>query len=427
LLLPSDFTVQGLGRDPASLWALDGFGTASDPQGLRCMQACFQEVAATKIKHDSFAMHAPLELMGRLRIGVLCAQAWSEPTWRLAHIQAVATALAYREQGQASQARPAAGGAANALSVMQQAIDKGDVAAAQSAAMAVAAHALPGDVIQALAPDWVQRLACGAHAHIFLSHLAHVQAVAPTLARQALQALPIFAGELARHPSHRVTASSWVSSAPAVSQAVPALRSALLGLMPLPAAVSGGIQAIVQQTLVAGVARDLMALLPSAEALSSDRLWAECMAAVCEVPLRAMLEDAPSKAKYGWTHALTLPLATLHLAEMGALQRHLALSMAALQVASFRSVIGTGPLPEHPLSQAQSGLEPVMDETFEGLFAQACTRPDAHLVKYVLACQDLGQMAPSLERLGRHAAKHLTAIWVQEQPDAGLLTSLSLR
>jgi hypothetical protein len=74
-----------------------------------------------------------------------------------------------------------------------------------------------------------------------------------------------------------------------------------------------------------------------------------------------------------------------------------------------------------------SGLDPVMDETFEGLFAQACTRPDAHLVKYVLACQDLGQMAPSLEGLGCLAAKHLTAIWVQEQPDAGLLTSLSLR
>jgi hypothetical protein len=36
-------------------------------------------------------------------------------------------------------------------------------------------------------------------------------------------------------------------------------------------------------------------------------------------------------------------------------------------------------------------------------------------------------MAPSLERLGRLSAKHLTAIWVQEQPDAGLLAGLSLR
>jgi hypothetical protein len=391
------------------------------------MQACLQEVVVPKAQHDSFAMHAPLELMARLRIGALCAPAWSEPTWRLAHTQAVATALTYREQGQTSRARHVAGGAAGALSEMQQAIDKGDVDAAQSAAMAVAEHALPGDVIRALAHDWVQRLACGAHAHIFLSHLAHVQAVAPTLARQALQALPIYAGELARHPAHRVSVATGEASTSVASRTAPDLRRALLTLMALPGAVSGSIQAIVQQTLDAGLAKDLMALLPSPEALSSDRLWAECMAAVCEVPLRAMLEDTATKAKYGWTHALTLPLAIWHLAQMGALQRHLALRMATLQVASFRSVIGTGPLPDPSLFQVHGGQEPVMDETFEGLFAQACTRPDAHLVKYVLACQDLGQMAPSLEGLGRHAAKHLTAIWVQEQPDAGLLTSLSLR
>jgi len=432
LLLPPEFTVQGLGRDPASLWALDGFDVASDPMGLHCMQACFQEVAAPKVQHDSFAMHAPLELMARLRIGVLCGDDWGVATQGLARIQAVATALAYREQGQACGAKPAVVSgvfsgvlpADEALRALQQAIDQGDIAGAQSAAMTVAATLAPADVVKALAPDWVQRLACASHAHLFLSHLAHVQDVAPTLASLALQALPIYAGELARHPAHRVQG---LAEAPSSAQGAPALRSALLGLLPLPAAVSGSIQAIVQQTLDAGVAQDLMALVPSAEALVSDHLWCECMSAVCEVPLRSMLEDTASKAKYGWTHALTLPLATWHLAHKGALERRQALAMAALHVAAFRAVIGTGPLPDHPLSQVLSGVEPVMDETFEGLFAQACTRPDAHLVKYVLACQDLGQMAPSLERLGGHAAKHLTAIWVQEQPDAGLLADLSLR
>lgn len=427
LLLPSEFTVQGLGRDPASLWALAGFDVASDPLGLRCMQACFQEVAAPKVQHDSFAMHAPLELMARLRIGVLSLDDWGVATQGLARIQAVATALAYREQGQASGAMPTALSAAEALLALKQAIDQGDIAGAQSAAMAVAATSAVADLVKALAPDWVQRLACGAHAHLFLSHLAHVQAFAPSLSSHALQALPIYAGELARHPAHRVQASSLVSSASSTVQAAPALRSALLGLVPLAGSVSGSIQAVVQQTLDAGVASALMAMVPSAEALVSDRLWRDCMSAVCEVPLRSMLEDTASKAKYGWTHALTLPLATWHLALQGALERRQALAMAALHVAAFRAVIGTGPLPDLPLSLVLSGVEPVMDETFEGLFAQACTRPDAHLVKYVLACQDLGQMAPSLERLGRHAAKHLTAIWVQEQPDAGLLAGLSLR
>jgi hypothetical protein len=288
------------------------------------------------------------------------------------------------------------------------------------------------DVIKALAPDWSLRLACGAHAALFLSHLAHVVEAVPSLAAQALQALPLYAGELARAPMHRVPLErlqAQVPTKPGSAPEVPgALRSALLALRPLPGAVSGSIQAIVQQALDAGVARDFMHLIPHAQALAaSDSLWLGCMAAVCEVPLRAMLEDSPAKAKYGWTHALTLPMAAWHLANLGALERHQALAMATLQVAAFRAVIGSGPLPAQAMAHALSGLEPVMDETFEGLFAQACTRPDAHLVKYVLACQDLGQMAPSLEGLGCLAAEHLIAIWVQEQPDAGLLTSLSLR
>jgi len=431
LLLPSELTVERLGQNPAQLWALDGFDWRGDPQGLHSMRACLSEVSKTKREHDSFAMHAPLELMARLRIDSACQTAWSQATRGVARLQAVATALAYREQGMGASLADASRTEGHGIQAMQAAIDAGDVHAAQAAAKQVASNHSPQDVIKALAPDWTLRLACGAHAALFLSHLAHVAEVVPSLARQALQALPLYAGELARAPTHRVPLDSLQAHAPSPAGSAPqapcALRSALLALAPLPRTVSGSIQAIVQQTLDAGVARELMPLIPNAQALASGDLWFDCMAAVCEVSLRSMLEDSPSKAKYGWTHALTLPLAAWHLASLGALERHQALAMATLQVASFRALIGAGPLPDHPMAHALNGHEPVMDETFEGLFAQACTRPDAHLVKYVLACQDLGQMAPRLEGLGCHAAKHLTAIWVQEQPDAGLLTSLSLR
>jgi hypothetical protein len=425
LLLPLELTVERLGQNPALLWALDGFDWQDDPQGLRSMRACLAEVSKTKRVHDSFAMHAPLELMARMRIDSACQSAWSEATRGVARLQAVATALAYREQGLLASQTDAPGHAGHGIQSMQAAIDAGDVQGAQAAAKQVALSHFPLDVIKALAPDWSLRLACGAHAALFLSHLAHVVEAVPSLAAQALQALPLYAGELARAPMHRVPAERLQANAPTRPGSAPeapgALRTALLALR-------GSIQAIVQQALDAGMARDLMPLIPQAQALeSSESLWLACMAAVCEVPLRSMLEDAPAKAKYGWTHALTLPMAAWHLASLGALERHQALAMATLQVAAFRAVIGSGALPAKAMAPALSGGEPVMDETFEGLFAQACTRPDAHLVKYVLACQDLGQMAPSLEGLGCLAAKHLTAIWVQEQPDAGLLTSLSLR
>jgi hypothetical protein len=432
LLLPLELTVERLGQNPALLWALDGFDWQDDPQGLRSMRACLAEVSKTKRVHDSFAMHAPLELMARMRIDSACQSAWSEATRGVARLQAVATALAYREQGLLASQTDAPGHAGHGIQSMQAAIDAGDVQGAQAAAKQVALSHFPLDVIKALAPDWSLRLPCGAHAALFLSHLAHVVEAVPSLAAQALQALPLYAGELARAPMHRVAAERLQANAPtrpgSAPQAPVALRSALLALRPLPGAVSGSIQAIVQQALDAGMARDLMPLIPQAQALeSSESLWLAYMAAVCEVPLRSILEDAPAKAKYGWTHALTLPMAAWHLASLGAVGRHQALAMTTLQVAAFRAVIGSGPLPAQAMAPALSGLDPVMDETFEGLFAQACTRPDAHLVKYVLACQDLGQMAPSLEGLGCLAAKHLTAIWVQEQPDAGLLTSLSLR
>jgi hypothetical protein len=432
LLLPPELTVERLGQNPALLWALEGFDWQDDPQGLHSLQACLAEVSKTKLEHDSFAMHAPLELMARLRIDSVCQTAWSEATRGVARLQAVATALTYREQGLLASQADVPDAAGHGIQAMQAAIEAGDVQGAHAAAKQVALSHSPMDVIKALAPDWSLRLACGAHAALFLSHLSHVVDAVPSLAVQALQALPLYAGELARAPMHRVPVErlqAHVSTQPeSAPQAVGALRLALLALRPLPGAVSGSIQAIVQQAIDAGVARDLMTLIPHAQALAaSDSLWLDCMAAVCEVPLRSMLDDAPAKAKYGWTHALTLPMAAWRLASLGAMGRHQALAMATLQVAAFRAVIGSGPLPAQAMAPALSGLDPVMDETFEGLFAQACTRPDAHLVKYVLACQDLGQMSPSLEGLGCLAAKHLIAIWVQEQPDAGLLTSLSLR
>ena len=426
LLLSPELTFQSLVHEPGLWWSLDGPLQARDAGRHLALQACLSEVARPKPEHDSFAMHAPLELMARVRMattGGMRDLAEGPSHERLARLQAVATALAYRDQGPASGAASLGLRGSESLQVMGQAIESGDVQQAQSAAMDVAASLSASAVVHALAPDWSRRLACGAHAHVFLSHLVQLHACGAEWPQRALQALPIYAGELARHPTHSLP-DAGVSGPVAGAHA---LRESLLATEALPGAASGSIQRIVQQAMDAGVLQGLAPCLPAAAALSDDSLWQACMAAVCEVALRSMLEDQPAKAKYGWTHTLTLPLALWHLAQAGALGRGEALQVAALQVAAFRAVIGSGPMPQATPNPHHQGPCPEVDETFKGLFAQACTRPDAHLVKYVLACRDLGHMAPSLQGLGCQAAKHLTAIWVQEQPDAGLVSGLSLR
>lgn len=458
---------------------------------LAVFEAACQVVSVPKkAALTSFTLHAPLELMARYQL-LPDVEASARP---LALMQMLATAVAYAQAGDEpshwSGHGPVFAHTDDALHMLLSALDTGDVAKAMLSAASLADQSAGPLTISALclalADKLVPRLAAAGHGVIFLNLLAHLDAAAAAHARHML---PGLMGELARHPHQLVpehvmqhplrpesastSTTSAASTGAAPHEPTQELHHLLITLQPTAYAHKDSIVHIVQQAIDTGLLTKIDAIVPGLhpgaqaaqhaphhaayhDARADQADHAAAFQAICDVATRSMLEEPLTDAKYGWTHGLTLPQALYSLSASLLTEPHQALRMAALYAAGFRSTMGQAPLPEaepqHPPSLAGINLKEALlaspdaaaatawhlpahlvDKAFHTLATEASIRPDAHLVKYVLACRDTSRMSASASASAaahrRHlaAAARLTAAWMAEQPHERLEHTLHLR
>jgi hypothetical protein len=154
--------------------------------------------------------------------------------------------------------------------------------------------------------------------------------------------------------------------------------------------------------------------------------------AIARVAAWSMLQDDPAHAPYGWTHCLTLAQAAANLAP--ATDNPLrAVAVAATHVVGFRAALGNAsvtdsydpepvavdaiealdaPPPVAAAAVHHAAASTVAAITTE-LASRAALHPDAHVVKYTLACFDAAEADPDHARLFLSAAAFLHGWWAQ--------------
>jgi hypothetical protein len=166
--------------------------------------------------------------------------------------------------------------------------------------------------------------------------------------------------------------------------------------------------------------------------------------AVLRVSAHSMLQHNLEQAKFGWSHCLTLPQAAFGLANMTT-YRKLALAAALVWITTYRSVLSDRALDLgwHPQPIKGAGVLEALQRSPAAaasrvwyapdaelaairriLATEASVRNDTHLVKYTLACLDMGAFDPEHARLYLAAAAHLCAVWMAEVPRATIADAL---
>jgi len=139
---------------------------------------------------------------------------------------------------------------------------------------------------------------------------------------------------------------------------------------------------------------------------------------VMRIAAMSMLQDAPSKAHFGWTHCLTLPQAILANADASRNTQALC-SIAATYSLGFRATLGSVPLDaaftppvDSAAGRAYFAEENQTDSIWQTLAIKASCHSDAHFVKYVVACLEAAKDDPMAAPLYIAAAARL-AEWFE--------------
>lgn len=367
---------------------------------------------------DSFVLHAPLELMARAGLlGRVAPEARSSARHRL-----VWFAATYAAAGDPAPDPPRAAfaDASVAGSSLAAAISAGDLDGADAAAAWLADHVGRLDLATVLVDVVAPSLAGAAHGGIFLHQL---------LSWDAAPAAPgarHFARELARYPDLRL---SWFQDRPDGSGAggsVAALVAALLRPESPGPLDSNFIYPTMHLTESSGLARGLLG--PALAGV--DR--SEAGTALLRVAALSMLQDDPGQAPYGWSHCLTMPHGLLEIAALAPRPDDV-LAVAATYVLGFRATLGAVALdPSWVPDRLGSGVDAVdalagspadaasaawhaggedLARVTTALASYAAGHPDAHLVKYTLACLQLAVADAQMCRLYLAAAAYLGAWW----------------
>lgn len=335
---------------------------------------------------DSFALHAPLELMARaLLLPMAAAEAREGARERLVQMVDAYLSAAPGVPDPRPVSHDSVADGMAALIASMQASDLDDV---DRHASWLGSHASVSELRRGLGAAVAPSLAAAAHGTIALHLLDRSPAIGPSLIRGV-------AREIGRHPDWVVP---WEGLAVGGRPLMGALLDAPLLGMPgsnfiLPMVMNGS-----------DAARKLLA------EVSSNSV--DALRSLSRVAAWSMLQDAREHAPYGWTHTLTIPQAVMSID----LEPGQAVSIAASQVVGFRASMGTRALePSAPLPTMPPG-------TAEELATEAVHHFDAHLVKYTLACLDAAALDPEMGNLYRHAASYLHDWWLDE-PDDGFFDS----
>lgn len=367
---------------------------------------------------DSFVLHAPLELLARLRllphVGAAHRQ---EAEARLREIAAGVEAF-----GPAAPAAPprAFADPAAACAVLVAAIDRGELLDVDAAATWLGDHAHPHELGGALVDALAPRTAAAGHAPIFLSLLPTVTQAAGPLGRL----LRPLARTLALAPELRLR---WFEEPdPVPSAAATGALGDRLGAVhsgPRPA------QDFIHPTMALVDGPIARAAVGS---VGEDRNGLQDTARhIVRVAAATMLDEPGPAMPYLWTHCLTMPFALLSLLPVASDPARL-VQIAATHVVGFRSAFATRAV--QPFDPPPAGLE-LRDALADGpeaaaaaawhtpeaewpalaaeLVDHAAVHPDAHLVKYTVACLDAAACDPAARRLHLTAAASLAGWWAR--------------
>lgn len=370
-------------------------------------------LASARTVDNSFTLHAPLELMARARL----LPRVSPGARDLARLRLVALAAGYDNSGEPI--APPADAPSTTLdeigTLLDRAVDAGDADLGDRVAMALAA-ARPEDGAELLADRVVPLLGGAGHAPIGLTQWPRTPGASTLDAAmfrhlfRNLAALGALRFQFP-HPNHRRPTGSLAD-----------LERALAAT-PVIGETDFGIYALVVQAEEA----NCLATLP---AMGADDV-AAAFVLVLRRAATAMLTDDPNHAPYGWSHALTLPLALAQLAP-ATTDPTVALDAALTHWCGFRMAHGDGPIVEYDPLSAGMPLDAALTagphqaataayagddgEVTQTLIDNAATSHDAHLVKYTVAAFDAARLDPTGRRLYRAAAGFLAGWWRAHPP-----------
>ena len=385
-------------------------------------------LAATKIATpreqpgDSFVLHAPLETLAR--IGLLQHVAAEARGPILDRVGSVAEQ--YAEYAAWTDDDAAAGEFSDveqARSTLIRSIAGSDFDGVDAAVGWLATHLDTDELVRAVVDPIIPSLAAAAHGSIFLYLLPRVAA----RNLPAASMLRTTAHELARRPEWQLTFMDELAPAPSMPSEVAAAE--LERRLARPTRVSpesSSIHPMMDAVERAGHALELTRDLAASLSVRDARQ------ALLRTAARSMLQDDPDRAPYGWSHALTMPQATLGVAH-AATHPDAAIAVAATYVLGNRSVHGSvaidprwepdavaatagarvdlGASPAHAAAQAWHAAAEDRPAIWQQLAAHAGAHEDAHLAKYTLACIDATRGDPTHEHLYLAAAASLNSWW----------------
>lgn len=412
---------------------------------LLCDQVAARVARPKQAPADSFVLHAPLELLARMALLPLV-----RPDARdAARERLVALGAQYAAAGdEVAEPRPRAyDDERRAASALVAAIAAGELDDADAAAAWLATNVDAGALVRALADEVVPRLAAAAHGSIFLYHLPRVAPRSAAVAR-TLRGL---VRELTLERDWRL---GWFRDARPHAASSPGPGASGTPL-PARAEIEASADALVESLLAPPSPGDPGSnfIYPTMHLVERSGLAAELLGApsrVLDAPTASgvlgrvaawsMLQDAAEHAPYGWSHALTMPQATLGVAHACRDARD-AVAVAATYVLGFRATLGRVRLdpswvPDRP---ASSDVVAALDGTradavaaawharpedeprvVEALATRAALHHDAHLVKYTLACLDARRADPDAGMLYLAAAASLSAWWRRHDDASGV-------
>lgn len=385
---------------------------------------------------SSFTMHAPLELLARF--GLLTRVRADDR--KLARIQLVAAAALYPSEGPNVETSwheiPVDISPPELGSQLLRAIKEGDVERSDLFFNALCDQGDELAVLTSIAEQSLKTLTGGAHTHIGLMLLARLRPKAdPELLKLARQGVR----SMARSPE--------LNLKPTTGPGLMGELETALANVPVISILKVGIARIVQSTEEAGFIDEV---LGEGSTIGSDVGHGEdFIRTACRVAALSMLADSAVRAKYGWTHCLTLPHAAWSLTRdlPSPSIRSQALRSALSWVIAFRAAYGNGHLdmardfepvkmdiakalqhsPEVAAAVAWNTPQKERGALIEILATEAAIRNDAHLVKYTWSCLDLAEMDEERASLYFAAAAYLCSIWCIEEPREVILARLTAR
>jgi hypothetical protein len=407
-----------------SITIMNPFTATRDPSDARLVAQVGERLTVPRSEPaGSFVLHAPLELVARAALLPFVDPAQREQARR--QITAIATEF---EDSGPPVSEPAADGYdsvdASARHLLT-AMDRGELDDVDHAARWLGRAASAAELQQLLTTGIIKRLAAAAHAPIFLFELPRISPRGE-ITGELLRGL---ARELGRAPEWQI---HWLDDRyrgrAADANASPGAMFDAIASTPLGQREGNAtpfIYPVMSRVDEQGIAVEQLGAVVDGTDIHERALT------VLRAAAWSMLLEPGDHAPYGWSHCLTMPQAVLGLA--GATDPNTALGVAATYVVGFRSALAVNALEpvfptEDPGLSVHEALDagpanaaaavwhhedPTQGAIVSELATRASVQPDAHLVKYTLACLDAAAADRAHARLYLAACAQLVGWWAQ--------------